>query len=312
MIIVKDTEILKGEKLAATIGFFDGVHLGHRFLINELKEVAHNRNLPSAVITFPEHPRAVLHSDYQPKLLNSFEEKLTHLASTGIDYCIVLDFTPELSQLTACEFITEILSEQLHVNTLLIGYDHRFGHNRQDGFQQYKIYGANGGMKVLKATEYTEGEAAVSSSEIRKLLTRGCIEEANRLLTYPYQLKGKIVNGYKIGRELGFPTANIRVDEPFKIIPGSGVYAVWVYLEEKRYKGMLYIGDRPTFTDDKKRSLEVNILDFCDDIYNKEITVSFIRYMRGDIKFNSLNELKVQLERDREAVNNLLSDVPAN
>lgn len=312
MIIVKDTEILKGGKLAATIGFFDGVHLGHRFLIHELKEVARNRNLPSAVITFPEHPRSVLHSDYQPKLLNSFEEKLTHLASTGIDYCIVLDFTPELSKMRACEFITEILSEKLQVDTLLIGYDHRFGHNREDGFEQYKIYGAHCGMNVLKATEYTEEEAAVSSSEIRKLLTGGNIEEANRLLTYPYQLKGMIVNGYQIGRELGFPTANIRVDEPFKIIPGNGVYAVWVYLGEKRYKGMLYIGDRPTFDQDKKRSLEVHILDFCDDIYNKEITVSFIRYMRGDIKFNSLDELKAQLARDREAVDSFLSDFPGN
>lgn len=312
MIVVKDTEILKGEKLAATIGFFDGVHAGHQFLIDELKEMARQRNLPSAVITFPEHPRVVLHSDYQPKLLNSFEEKLMHLGATGIDYCIVLDFTPQLSQLTACEFITDILSEKLQVKTLLIGYDHRFGHNRKDGFEQYVTYGAACGMEVIKATKYTEGKAAVSSSEIRRLLQSGEIEQANRLLTYPYQLKGKIVDGHKIGRQLGFPTANIRVDEPFKILPGAGVYAVWVYLDNKRYKGMLYIGDRPTFDHDKKISLEVNILDFCENIYNKEITVSFMRYMREDIKFTSADELKAQLEQDRETVNRFLSDLENN
>ena len=137
MIVVRDTETLKGKRLVATIGFFDGVHLGHRFLIHELKQVAEAAGLPSAVITFPEHPRAVLHADYQPKLLNSFEEKLKHLASTGIDYCIVLDFTLELSRLTAKEFITTVLADRLHVDTLLIGYDHRFGHNREDGFEQY-------------------------------------------------------------------------------------------------------------------------------------------------------------------------------
>ena len=171
MIVVRDTEILKGKRLVATIGFFDGVHLGHRFLIHELKQVAEAAGLPSAVITFPEHPRAVLHSDYQPKLLNSFEEKLKHLDSTGIDYCIVLDFTLELSRLSAKEFIMSVLANQLQVNTLLIGYDHRFGHNREDGFEQYVAYGAACGIRVVKASQYSEGEAAVSSSEIRRLLS---------------------------------------------------------------------------------------------------------------------------------------------
>ena len=167
MIVVRDTETLKGKRLVATIGFFDGVHLGHRFLIHELKQVAEAAGLPSAVITFPEHPRAVLHADYQPKLLNSFEEKLKHLASTGIDYCIVLDFTLELSRLTAKEFITTVLADRLHVDTLLIGYDIRFGHNREDGFEQYVTYGEACDMRVIKASQYSEGEAAVSSSEIR-------------------------------------------------------------------------------------------------------------------------------------------------
>ncbi|WP_347396148.1 riboflavin biosynthesis protein RibF, partial [Parabacteroides leei] len=296
------------KKLAATIGFFDGVHLGHRFLINELKETAKARNLPSAVITFPEHPRAVLHADYQPKLLNSFDEKLEQLASTGIDYCIVLDFTVELSRLTAQEFITTVLADKLHVEVLLIGYDHRFGHDRKDGFEQYVTYGAACGMDVVKASPYDDGQTAVSSSEIRKLLTECQVEKADKLLTYPYQLRGTIVNGYKVGRKLGFPTANIQVDEPFKIVPGIGVYAVRVYLKGERYKGMLYIGDRPTLNNGSNITLEVNILDFSGDIYNNEITVAFIYYVREDIKFGSLEELKEQLARDRETVNKLLSE----
>lgn len=306
MIVVKDTELLKGKELVATIGFFDGVHRGHRFLIGELKEVARQRNLPSAVITFPEHPRAVLHSDYQPKLLNSFEEKLEHLASTGIDYCVMLDFTVELSCLTAREFITSVLAEQLHIKTLLIGYDHRFGRNRADGFEQYVGYGAACGMEVLQATPYDEGRVAVSSSEIRRLLSLGEVEQAGYLLTYPYQLKGRIVSGYKVGRTLGFPTANIEVDEPFKVIPGIGVYAVWVWLGKERYKGMLYIGNRPTLNNGTQITLEVNILHFSGDIYNEEITVAFMEYVRGDIKFDSLNELRAQLNRDRETVDRLL------
>lgn len=306
MIVVRDTEIIKDKKLVATIGFFDGVHLGHRFLIGELKQVAQERNLPSAVITFPEHPRAVLHADYQPKLLNSFEEKLEHLASTGVDYCIVLDFTIALSRLTAQEFITTVLAEQLRVSTLLIGYDHRFGHDRTDGFEQYVTYGAACGMDVVKASPYDEGQTAVSSSEIRKLLSLCRVEEATHLLTYPYQIRGSIVSGYKVGRKLGFPTANIQIDEPFKIIPGIGVYAVWVYLENEQYKGMLYIGDRPTLNNGSNITLEVNILDFSNDIYDSEITVAFIHFVRGDIKFDSLEELKEQLANDRDTVDQLL------
>lgn len=299
---------MKGERLVATIGFFDGVHLGHRFLIHELKQVAESAGLPSAVITFPEHPRAVLQADYQPKLLNSFEEKLEQLASTGIDYCIVLDFTPELSRLTAEAFITTLLADRLHVDTLLIGYDHRFGYNRADGFEQYVAYGKACGIRVIKASQYSEGEAAVSSSEIRKLLAECQVEKAAHLLTYPYRLRGNIVSGYQVGRKLGFPTANIQVDEPSKIIPGIGVYAVRVYLNGQCHKGMLYIGNRPTLDNGDNITLEVNILNFSADIYNNEITVAFIQHIRGDIKFNSLDQLVAQLERDREKVERILTE----
>ncbi len=306
MIVVRDTKKIGEKRLAATIGFFDGVHLGHRFLIDELKRIAHAKGLPSAVITFSQHPRAVLQSSYQPKLLNSLEEKLEQLATTGIDYCIVLDFPLPLSRLTAQEFISTVLAEQLHTEVLLIGYDHRFGRNRSDGFEQYVSYGAACGMEVVKASAYEAGETKVSSSEIRRLLSECQVAEAANLLTYPYSLQGTIVNGYQVGRKLGFPTANIRVDEPFKIIPGIGVYAVWVYLKGEKYKGMLYIGDRPTLDNGNHISLEVNILHFSVDIYNEQISVSFIHHLRGDVKFDSLDALKAQLERDRQLVDKLL------
>ena len=162
-------------------------------------------------------------------------------------------------------------------------------------------------MKVLKASQYSEGEASISSSEIRRLLATGHVEKAAQLLTYPYQLKGHIVSGYKVGRKLGFPTANIQVDEPYKIIPNTGVYAVWVYVADKRYKGMLHIGNRPTLDNGDHITLEVNILDFNEDIYNNEITVAFIHHIRENVKFNSIEELIEQLKKDRETINQLLT-----
>jgi riboflavin kinase/FMN adenylyltransferase len=299
MLIVRGTDEIKGTGgLLATIGFFDGVHLGHRFLIREMKEAARKRSLPAAVITFPRHPRVALHADYQPKLLNSFEEKTEHLAETGIDYCIVLDFTVELAQLTAETFITSVLSRQWRVKTLFVGYDHRFGRDRADGFTQYVHYGAACGMEVLEAPRFVEDAVAVSSSGIRKQLALGKVDMAARLLSYPYQLKGHIVQGNRIGRTLGFPTANIRVDEAFKALPREGVYAVRVALQGETHKGMLYIGRRPTL-DNGAITLEVHIMDFQGDIYANEISVSFIHYVRADIRFRSLEELKEQLKRDK-------------
>ncbi len=302
MIIIKDTEELKGIELVATVGFFDGVHLGHRFLIERMKQIAYEQKLPAAVITFPQHPRKVLQADYQPKLLNSFPEKLEHLEETGIDYCIVLDFTKELSRLTAKEFIGHLLAEKMHVRILFVGYDHRFGRDRAEGIEQYRAYGKELGMQIINADSYIEDNYSVSSSEIRRLLMDGKVEEAAHLLTYPYQIKGSIVKGYKVGRKLGFPTANIQVDEPYKVIPAIGVYAVKVELNNKSYTGMLYIGNRPTLNNGENITLEVNILDFSGDIYNNEITVAFIHYIRGNIKFDTLDELKEQLMKDRDEV----------
>jgi riboflavin kinase/FMN adenylyltransferase len=309
MIVVRNIEEIKNNSgLAATIGFFDGVHQGHRFLIAEMREMARKMHLSSAVITFVQHPRKVLQADFQPKLLNLFDEKIAELSTLGIDYCIVLDFTIELSKLTAKEFLTSVLSQQWKVKALLIGYDHRFGRDRMDDIKQYRAYSQACGMEVIEASRFKVGDVTVSSSEIRRLLMSGRVEEAAKLLTYPYQLKGHIVGGHKVGRNLGFPTANMRINEPCKVIPAIGVYAVRAYLRGEQYKGMLYIGNRPTLDNGDDITLEVHILDFNDDIYANELTVSFIYYVRDDIRFNSLEELKAQLVRDRETIQSLLKN----
>lgn len=286
----------------ATVGFFDGVHLGHRYLIEQVKGEASKRGLPSAVVTFPVHPRKVLQKDYQPALLCGFDEKVEQLATTGIDYCIVLPFTIELSRLSAGEFMDAVLKQRLHVDTLLVGYDHRFGHNREEGFPEYCRYGQELGITVIRAREYHPGNEDVSSSQIRRLLKAGKIREANEILSYNYRLCGKIVEGYQVGRTIGFPTANMRVWERYKVVPELGVYAVVVHLCELIYPGMLYIGRRPTLHSDNEISVEVNLFDFHGDLYNQSMSVEFVDFVRTDQKFNSKEELVAQIHRDKEAV----------
>lgn len=291
--------------LIATIGFFDGVHAGHRFLIDQVKKIAEEKNLSSSVITFPVHPRQVLQSDYCPALLCGYEEKLKRLASTGIDYCISLNFTKEISLLSARDFIHTILKEKLNVDTLVIGYDHKFGHNREDGFEEYRKYGAEVGMDVILSKELSTTDH-VSSSRIRRLLGNGEIRKASQLLTYRYTISGKIVEGFKVGRTIGFPTANIQIWEDFKVIPAFGVYAVYVYIDEKKYRGMLYIGKRPTLQNGDQISLEVNIFDFDEDIYNKSLTAEFVEFVRFDEKFPDLDSLKAQIAQDKIDVQHIL------
>ncbi|MEI6752532.1 MAG: bifunctional riboflavin kinase/FAD synthetase [Paludibacter sp.] len=290
----------------ATVGFFDGVHAGHRFLIEELKVLAKARNLQSLVITFNTHPRKVLNSDYQPQLLTTLSEKLEQLESTGIDRCVVLDFTPELAQLSAFDFLKTILKEQYHVKTLLVGHDHRFGHNRADGFAEYKHYGEMLGMEVVQAGRYkTAEDRHVSSSNIRLAIEQGDINHANKLLTYPYAFRGKVIDGFKVGRKIGFPTANLQPLDADKLIPPFGVYAVRVYHNESLYKGMMNIGTRPTLNNSYHTSLEVHILDFNMDIYNQIIKVEFLSKIRDEQKFNSVDELIAQLKIDRKIVESI-------
>ena len=197
-------------KYVATVGFFDGVHAGHRFLIEELKTLAKARNMQSLVITFNIHPRKVLNSDYQPQLLNTLPEKLELLQTTGVDTVEVLDFNRKLASLTAYDFIETVLKERYNVSTLLVGHDHRFGHNRSDGFPEYKVYGQMLGMEVIQAGRFkTAEDRHVSSSDIRQSIGQGDMAHANKLLTYPYSFEGKVIDGFRVGRKIGFPTANL-------------------------------------------------------------------------------------------------------
>lgn len=285
-----------------TIGFFDGVHLGHRYLLNQVKEEAKRLNLPSAVVTFPVHPRKVLQKDYQPALLCRYEEKIEQLQTTGIDYCITLPFTTDIAEMTAQEFMQQVLKQDIGIHTLIVGYDHRFGHNREDGFQEYVKYGNELGMNVIEARELQIDGENVSSTKIRRLLKNGEIEKANSLLTYNYTLSGKIVEGYRVGRTIGFPTANIKSWERYKVIPKLGVYAVLVHIRDIIYEGMLYIGTRPTLYDDPEISVEVNIFNFNADLYDQSLTVEFIDFIREDKKFDRMEELIDQIHNDKSLV----------
>ncbi|MCL2650589.1 MAG: bifunctional riboflavin kinase/FAD synthetase [Candidatus Azobacteroides sp.] len=298
--------------VAATIGFFDGVHLGHRFLIEQLKDVARKAGVPSAVITFHIHPRKVLQTDYVPELLTSFEGKLHQLSTTGIDYCIVIDFTKKLSEYSACSFIQDILFEQFHVKYLIIGYDHRFGKDRVDGFDEYKGYGKAVGMEVILADPLTEEEVHHSSTAIRKMLEKGRVKDAAQLLSYNYRLKGVVVKGNGVGSKIGFPTANIDLFDKGKIIPQDGAYAVCVNAEGNIYKGMLYIGYRPTLFSKGELRLEVNIFDFSGNLYGKPILVEFIDHLREDVKFQQEADLVKQLEEDKKNALKILTQININ
>ena len=300
MNIIRDTHPQALTPSVATIGFFDGVHLGHRHLINQVKMAASLNGWCSSIITFPVHPRQVIQSDYQPSLLSSPEEKIELLATTGIDNCILLPFTKELSQLTAWEFM-QLLYEQYQVRMLVIGYDHRFGHNRAETFEDYCRYGRELGIHIMQATAYTQEQDKVSSSAIRRALLSGEVSTATKYLGYPYFLQGTIVGGYQVGRKIGFPTANLRVDFSNKLIPSVGVYAVYVYVNGQKYKGILNIGHRPTLNNGADLSIEVHILDFEGDIYHQPMRIEFIDFLRNEAKFQSTEELALQIQKDKEA-----------
>jgi riboflavin kinase/FMN adenylyltransferase len=299
MNIIKDTYPQSLPPTVATIGFFDGVHLGHRYLINQVKIAASQCGWCSSIITFPIHPRQVIQSDYQPQLLSSPEEKIELLSQTGVDNCILLPFTRELSKLTAWEFM-QLLYEQYKVRMLVIGYDHRFGHNRAETFEDYCRYGRELGIHIMQATAYTQEQDKVSSSAIRRALLSGDVMTAHKYMGYNYFLEGTVVSGYQVGRKIGFPTANLRVDFPYKLIPSIGVYAVRVQVAGQQWKGMLSIGYRPTINNGNDLSIEVHILDFEDDIYNQKMRLEFIEFLRPEVKFDSIDELIAQMHKDKE------------
>lgn len=290
---------------AATIGCFDGVHRGHRYLIGQVCQEAAQRGLSSVLITFPVHPRQVMQSDYRPQLLSCLQQKTDLLQQQPADYCIMLPFTRELSMLSAYEFM-RLLRDRYQVKVLVIGYDHRFGHNRSEGFEDYCRYGRELGMEIVHARALVEDELSISSSTIRNLLKQGEVERANHFLGYRYYLDGVVVGGYKVGRTLGFPTANLQPSCPDKLIPAEGVYAVYAYVKGRRYAGMLNIGHRPTVDNGNNLSIEAHILDFSDNIYNRYLRIEFMHFIRPEQKFGNLKALRVQLRNDRETVARLL------
>ena len=291
----------------ATIGFFDGVHAGHRFLIEQVKREAAAHGLRSALITFATHPRKVVQPQFQLELLTTLDEKLALLGELGVDICHVLDFTPDMAGLTACDFMQQVLKQACGVSRLLIGHDHRFGHNRSEGFDDYVRYGQSMAIDVVQAEAYNYHDVPVSSSVIRNYLHRGDVTMANACLCYPYFVNGEVVSGYQVGRKIGFPTANLQVNCAEKLIPADGVYAVRAMLQDgTQHKGMLNIGKRPTIDNGTERSIEVHILNFQSDLYSQPLTISFVHYMRPEMKFDSLDGLIAQLHIDAVQVTEIL------
>lgn len=285
----------------ATIGFFDGVHRGHQHLLRQVLEVAHQRHMASLVVTFFQQPRHVVtHETDRFFLLTTTNEKLHLLQQAGIDHCEVMEFTQELALMTAHDFM-QLLHDKYGVSALVIGYDHRFGHNRSEGFDDYVRYGKQLGIEVLQATQFP----AVSSTKIRELLLEGDLEAANQILGYRYMLEGQVVNGFHIGQTMGFPTANLQV-APEKLIPADGVYAVMVELDGEQHQGMLNIGTRPTLANSDERSIEVHIFDFHDNIYDKELRLSLVKRTRGEVKFASKEQLILQLQQDAAEIKTIL------
>lgn len=295
----------------ATIGFFDGVHRGHRHLIDKVREIAGNRPYDqSAVFTFDTHPRMIVDSYFTPQLLTPNEEKRVLMSKTGIDNCIVLHFDEKMAEMTAFQFMKEVLHDHYNVKTLIIGYDHRFGHNRAETFDDYRKYGDEIGINVIKADEFTTKGVSISSSAIRKLIADGEVEQAGNLLGYRYFIEGKVIGGYREGHKIGFPTANIEVEDSMKLIPRNGVYAVNVNLNgiKRQMRGMMNIGNRPTFGK-YQTTLEVNIFDFSDDIYGQTINVEFVSRLRDEHKFNNINDLIARLTIDKKMAEKILSKI---
>ena len=316
-------------KTVATVGFFDGLHLGHRHLIRMLRQMAEERQMASAVITFERHPRQVLGSDWQPQLLTTLEEKQALIEAAGVDRLVVLRFDREMAALSARDFMEQVLLRQLGVQVLVTGYDNRFGHNRSEGFDDYVRYGQEIGMDMVAGTPLTLPDGGkISSSVIRRLLQAGDVAGAARCLGRPYTLSGTVVSGQHIGTGLGFPTANLNPDEPLKLIPKAGAYAVEVSIAQHptpntfnpppstlhpqdpspitHHPGMMNIGTRPTF-DGQGQTLEVHLFNYIGDLYDQLLTVSFRHWLRPEQRFDSRQQLVAQLQHDAEQAQELLS-----
>lgn len=286
----------------ATIGFFDGVHRGHQFMIDSLTTMAHAQGRQSLVITFDRHPRQVVHADYVPQLITTTDEKLQLLHATAADRIEMLHFDAQMAQLSAYEFMRQVLHEKYGVAMLLTGYDNRFGHNRAEGFADYVRYGEEMSMKVLQNTPIDIDGLRVSSSLIRRLIVEGNITKANNCLGHPYSITGSVAHGFQEGRRIGFPTANIVPESAEKLVPGNGVYATRVSVEGGEWMpAMLNIGTNPTFQR-QQTTIEAHIIGFEDDIYGRKVRVEFGRKLRDEQRFESIEALQKQLEADKKKV----------
>ncbi|MES2559517.1 MAG: bifunctional riboflavin kinase/FAD synthetase [Bacteroidota bacterium] len=282
-----------------TQGTFDGVHAAHRVIINRVKELAKQRRGETVLMTFDPHPRLVLFpEEHGLKLLQTLDEKIIALEKEGIDHLVVIPFTKAFSELSSLQFIRDILVEKIGTKVLVIGYDHRFGKNREGAFLHLKESSSLYGFEVEEIPEQDVDEVAVSSTRIRKALEAGDVVTAAKYLGKFYSITGEVVQGKQLGRTIGYPTANIKVDDPNKLIPADGVYAVQVVFNNKTYGGMLNAGYRPT-VDGKTHSIEVHLFDFSEDLYNRKIVILYVDKLREEMKFNGLDELKNQLEKDK-------------
>jgi riboflavin kinase/FMN adenylyltransferase len=289
------------ENAVVTIGTFDGVHLGHRKIISRIKEMAAASGGETVVLTFFPHPRMILHpEDESIKLINTINEKAVLLEQLGIDHLIITPFSRDFSNQSAEEYICDVLVNKIGTKIICIGYDHRFGKDRRGGLPELQIHASIYNFEVVEIPEQDIHDVAVSSTRIREALLKGDIDLANEFLGYPFFITGRVVRGDQIGRQIGFPTANLAVEEKYKLIPSDGIFAAKVYVGDQSYTGMAYIGSRPTISG-MTRNIEVNIFDFNADIYGQTIKMEFHHFIRNDVKFVSLEELTRQLAIDKES-----------
>ncbi|WP_322971414.1 bifunctional riboflavin kinase/FAD synthetase [Faecalibacter sp. LW9] len=294
--LIENIKTIKNPVL--TLGMYDGVHIGHQTIINQLNQIADEIDGESVLLTFDPHPRMVLQPNCDLKFIYTLDEKEDALNRLGLDHLIIHPFTKEFSQLTSLEFVRDLLVNQIKIHTLVIGYDHHFGKNREGNYEQLEILSKEYGFQLVQIEAVDCDDIAVSSTKVRKALTEGNIDYVNKALGCNYPLSGVVVHGDKIGRTLGFPTANLRVNN-LKIVPAHGVYSVNVFVKDKKYLGLLSIGVRATVTNSQELRIEVNILDFNKDIYGKTIRLEFLDKIRDEKKFNSLDELIEAMNNDK-------------
>ncbi|MBA4299153.1 riboflavin kinase / FMN adenylyltransferase [Algoriphagus alkaliphilus] len=289
-----------------TSGTFDGVHLGHQKILIRIREIARTLQGETVLITFWPHPRLVLYPDeHNLRLLSTFEEKTKLLRQFGIDHLITIPFTQEFSQMSSEEFIKKVIIESIETKKLVIGYDHRFGKNREGSFEYLKVNSSSFGFELEEIPRQDVEEIGVSSTKIRKALELGDVTTATNCLGRPYELNGIVIKGQQIGRSIGFPTANIHIPNDYKLIPKDGVYAVEAAVDGSYYKAMLNIGNRPT-VDGTKKTVEANLFDFQGDLYDRQITIYFREFLREEQKFENLEALKNQLVLDQKLARSIL------